>query len=100
MRPAPLRTTGPLKLPARAYNGVIGHSVVAGVMHVMGPLINIFRTGLDNLCPFAVFFEVGDAVWNQHSHYLIGRNPVRLVTDQQVHEIVNVRQAVCCMLLH
>ena len=77
-------------MPRRAYESIIRHGVVACVIQVMRPFINLFWPGLDHLFPAMVFLDIGHAFRAQHSHYLIHGHVAKVFGDNEVNEIISV----------
>ncbi len=89
----PFRRADPLEMLRRPDDGVAGHGVVARVVQVMSPFVDVGGPRLDRLCPLAVLLDVRHAVGAQDAHHFVHRDGAQVLRDEQVDEVVGVGQA-------
>ena len=85
----PDRVGRPLHPPGRADPPIVGHRVAVRAVQPMGPLVDLRRARLDRLDPFHIRHAAGA----QHAHHLGHGHRAELLGDQQVDQIIRVRQA-------
>ena len=78
----------PLDASRRAGDGVIGHGVAVGGVHVVRPVVDLVRAGLDGLPAVYVRHPVGA----QHAHYLGGGNFAAVLDYHEVHRVRDIWQ--------
>ena len=76
----------------RPDHRVGGHGVAAGVVQVVGPLVDFIGAGLHGFLPPVVLLHVGRATRSKHTQALLDRNPARVLRHEQVDEVVGVGQ--------
>ena len=81
-------------MAGRANNRIMGHGIVARIVHVMGPFVYLFGTRLDRLCPYITLLDVSNAVGNQNAQNLVHRYVRLLLRKNEVDKVVGVRQEV------
>ena len=91
--PRPGRTAGPLQVPRRADLRVVGHGIVARIVQVVRPLVDLPRTRLHDLLSTRRRLHVGHAVGRQHAHHFVPATSPGVLDHEQVHEVVDVRQS-------
>jgi len=85
-----------LHVARRADNRVARHRVVVRAVEVVGPLVNVLRPRLDDLAPGGTLGDTRHPARGQHPQHLLLRHLVRLADDQEVDQVVGVRQ-VCAV---
>jgi hypothetical protein len=88
----PLGRPDPLKAGRRGNGGVLGHGVVRRVVKEVRPLVRVLRPGLDRLGPFGLGLDVRNAAGREHPQDLVHADPREVLRDDEVHEILRVRQ--------
>ena len=74
---------------------VMGDSIVAGVMQVMSPFVDLFRPGIDGFLPFSILLETKHSVWGKHSQCFLLWNITKIFCNNQIDEVVGIGKAVC-----
>jgi hypothetical protein len=70
----------------------VSDGIVARVVQVVGPLINVVRPGLDGLGPLARLAQIGDPLRSEHAQNLPLGYVCRSVDHHQIDEVVDVGQ--------
>ena len=78
----------------RPDNGIVSHRIIVRTMEIMSPFIDVVRSGFDDYRPETALFDIGHAVRREHAHDLIHCHFQRFLADQQVDEIVGIRQII------
>jgi len=89
----PARRANPLHPARRADDGIVGDGVVGGIVEVVRPFVDFLGAGLYGSCPRIAFLDVSRAVRTQHAHHFGRRDIAEVFGNDEVCEIVNVRQA-------
>ena len=97
--PAPARAADPLQPPRWTDDRVSRHRIAGRIVHVMRPLVDVGRPGLDRRGPLVAAFDVGNAVRRQHAKQLIHGSRTEVLGDDEIHEIVDQRQVPAVELL-
>ena len=69
----------------RADNGIMCHRVVAGIVQIVGPLVDLLRAGLDGLH----IVYIRHAVRGKHAHHFRHGNGPQILRHHKVHKIVH-----------
>ncbi len=100
MAAQPQRRREPLETSRRPDDSVLGHRVVARIVQEMAPLVDIVRPGFPRHGPFPVPQHAGRPARGQNTHRFILRDFAGVLDDNQVDEIIRVRQRRSGELLH
>ena len=84
--------THPLHAARWPHDFIVGHGVVGRVVQVVRPMVNVVRPRFDSLRPFAVTADERDALRAEHTHHLSHGGGVKLVSNDQIDEVVHVWQ--------
>ena len=67
-------------------------------MHVVGPLVHLRWTLLDNLSPVAAALDAGNTIGGENAQNLFRRNLIALLGHDEIDEVVDVRQVFAVVL--
>ena len=84
----------------RADDAVVGHGVVVRVVEMLLPLINFPGPRFDRLRPTLALLYVGDPKWGKHTHDFVQRYTTEILSNNQVDQVVDVRETLARPLLH
>ena len=87
--PRPSRAADPLHVARRADLGVVGHRIATGVMQVMGPVVDVARTGFLVTRPPGGRTCHQDALGSENPEHLGARDLLGVVDDQQICQSIN-----------
>ena len=87
--PRPSRAADPLHVARWADLGVVGHRIAAGVMQVMGPVVDVAWTRFLVTRPSGSRAGHQDALGGENPEHLGARDPLGVVDDQQVCQSIN-----------
>ncbi len=113
------RITGaavPLKTSQRADGVIVGHGIVAGIVHVVRPLVDVLRPRLDDLDPTSAAYlnllpldprpltstarDECHAARYQDPQNLLFPRTFKFVGDQEIHRVVDIGQRISCRQVH
>ena len=89
---APHRVGQPLHVAGRAHARVAGHGVARRVVQEVRPLVDILGPRLDGPGPFTLRPNVCHAARTQDAEHLLDGQTERPLRDDEVDEVVDVRQ--------
>ena len=92
MVPTPARISHPLHPRRRPDEQVLRRGVPLRIVGVVCPLIHVLRPGFGDLFPGTALFHHRHAQRRQHAVDLLFGNGGRVLDDEQVHVILDVRQ--------
>ena len=98
--PRPLRVAAPLVVARRADDRVARHGVATGVVQAMCPIVHRDWPRLNRLDPRSVLLDVGHAIRDQYPIDLALEDTRRVLGDQQIHEVVAIRERFPVPALH
>ncbi len=87
------RLGDPLDVARRPDHLIVGNRITTCIMEIVGPLINVLGTWLDIHTPRVSVLHVCHASGDEHAHHLTHRDLPEFVCNQQVDEVITVRQA-------
>ena len=88
----PRRRTDPLHTLGRGDHRVVRHGVARRVVHVMRPLVDLLRAGLDRFRPLAAALDVRHAVGAQDAHDFGRRDVAEGLGDHEIDAVLDVGQ--------
>jgi len=71
----------------------MSHRITACIMEEVGPLVSVFGTWFDIHAPRVSALHVCHATGDEHAHHLTHRDLPEFVRNQQIDEVITVRQA-------
>ena len=86
----PQGTGCPTHAPGRSDPLIVGDRVVAGVVQVVRPLVDLRRPRLHHFRPAAVGLDAGDGTRGQNTHHLRMGYAAEVFGDNEVDEVVGV----------
>ena len=96
----PLRPADPLDVKRRAGDAVVGDGIVVRPVQVVRPLVDVFWPRLDGLGPAAVLPHVCHTVGREDAHHLGHRRITEILGDDEIDQIIDVRQRPAPPQLH
>ena len=94
------RLAHPLDAARRSDHRVPGDRVVVRAVQVVCPLVNLLRAGFDGLLPRIPLLDVGHAARTQHAQHLSRRHLAGVLRDQEIDQVVGIRQPLAGPMLH
>ena len=92
MAAEPVGPALPFQPSGRSHAAVGGHPVVRRIVQEVRPLVDVVGPGFDGLRPAAVSQRVRNATGGQHAADFVHGYPARVFGDQQVDQLIHVRQ--------
>ncbi len=86
------RLGNPLEVARRPDHVIMGNGISTCIMEEVGPLVSVFGAWLDIHAPRVSVLHICHAAGDEHAHHLTHRDLPEFVRNQQVDEVIAVRQ--------